>query len=123
MPSIPPVPILMYHKIGAPVATKADTFLNVSATDFARQMRLLQRLGYQGINFEQTVQGIRGKAPLPPKPICVTFDDGYEGVFDHASPLLTDLGWPATVFIPTMYVGSGNTWDESAGYPIVPIMG
>jgi len=29
----------------------------------------------------------------------LTFDDGYEGVFEHAWPLLRELGLPATVFV------------------------
>ena len=43
------VPVLMYHKVGAPVASPADTFLNVPAPVFARQMRFLARTGHQAV--------------------------------------------------------------------------
>src|SRR5262245_58570517 len=100
----PAVPVVMYHKVGAPVSTKLDRFLNVSATDFLRQMRLLKRLGYQGITQANMVKGLNGTGPLPRKPICITFDDGYQCVSDYAAPILAELSWPATVFVPTASV-------------------
>ena len=112
----------MYHKVGAPVATKADTFLNVSQRSFVRQMRLLKRLGYASVTFADGVEWLYGRKTLPGKPVCITFDDGYVNVADFAAPILHDLGWPATVFVPTAYVGGRNTWDEQYGHPILPIM-
>src|SRR5258708_39292216 len=105
------VPILMYHKVGAPVHSKNDSRLNVSARDFERQMRLLRRLGYTGITFQKTIEGLTGISPLPRKPVCITFDDGYECVAEHASPILADFGWPGVIFAPTAFVGQANTWD------------
>ncbi len=119
---LPSVPILMYHKVGAPIRTRADRFLNVSAPDFARQMRLLARLGYQGITFAEAAEGLAGARPLPQRPVCVTFDDGYANVAEFAAPVLERRGWPGTVFIPTAYVGGANTWPAGAGDPVLPIM-
>ena len=116
------LPILMYHKVGAAVSTKADTFLNVSQRSFERQMRVLKRLGYVGMTFAEGIERLQDGKPLPKKPVCVTFDDGYVSVSDFAAPVLRQLGWPGTVFVPTAYVGKSNTWDEAAGYPLLPIM-
>ncbi len=38
----------------------------------------------------------------------VTFDDGYAGVHELALPLLRDLRIPATVYVPTGYVGTAR---------------
>ncbi len=116
-----PLPILMYHKVGAPVASKADTFLNVSAKSFARQMRLLMRLGYTGITLAEGCERLAAGS-LPRRTVCVTFDDGYASVGDHAAPILDAYGWPATVFVPTAYVGGENQWDGMNGHPLLPIM-
>lgn len=116
------IPILMYHKVGVPVNSKADTFLNVSRHDFQRQMQVLRRMGYTGVTFVDAVEGLTEGKPLPKKPVCVTFDDGYTNVRENALPMLASLHWPATVFVPTAYVGSQNTWDVENGKPVLPIM-
>lgn len=117
------IPVIMHHKVGAPVRTNADRFLNVSARDFQRQARLLARLGYRGITFAQAVDGLFAGRPLPPRPVCITFDDGCACVGEHAAPVLAALGWPATVFVPTAHAGRENAWDRETGRPLLPLMG
>ena len=112
----------MYHKVGAPVQSKADRFVNVSPQSFRRQMRLLARMGYQAITFAEALEGLATSGPLPRRPVCVTFDDAYTNVAEHATPILAAHGWPATVFVPTAWVGDANRWDEGTGWPILPIM-
>lgn len=43
--------------------------------------------------------------------VAVTFDDAYESVLTHAAPILAEKGIPATVFVPTGYIGGLNSWD------------
>jgi peptidoglycan/xylan/chitin deacetylase (PgdA/CDA1 family) len=43
--------------------------------------------------------------PQDGKVVAVTFDDGYESVDALARPILDRLGIPATVFVPTRFVG------------------
>jgi peptidoglycan/xylan/chitin deacetylase (PgdA/CDA1 family) len=116
------IPILMYHKVGAPVRSPADRSLNVPAADLAKQMRLLARLGYRGITLAETVDALSGCGPAPRRPVCVTFDDGYATVAQHAAPVLAALGWPATVFVPSACVGRTNEWDMETGRAILPIL-
>jgi len=116
------IPVIMHHKVGEPVRTKADRFLNVSERDFARQVRALERLGYRGITLAQAVEGLFAASPLPRKPVCITFDDGYACVAQHAAPVLAALGWPATVFVPTAHAGRENAWDRDTGKPLLPLL-
>jgi peptidoglycan/xylan/chitin deacetylase (PgdA/CDA1 family) len=112
----------MYHKVGAPVRSKADTFLNVSAESFKRQIRVLRRIGFGAITIEDAARGLRNGTALPPRPICITFDDGYAITAESALSVLREAGWPATVFVPTANVGDFNRWDEPLGHPILPIL-
>src|SRR3989441_456259 len=41
----------------------------------------------------------------------LTFDDGYASLAQHAYPVLAELGFTATTFLITDYIGKTNTWD------------
>ena len=49
-------------------------------------------------------------SPGPPR-VAITFDDGYRSVLEHGLPVLRECGFPATIFVPTRWIGARNTWD------------
>lgn len=51
------------------------------------------------------------------KTILLTFDDGYEEVYDVFMERLAPRGVPALVFLVTDYAGRENAWDLSLGRP------
>ncbi len=112
----------MYHKVGAPVLCKRDSFLNVSAGTFRRQMRLLARLGYQARPFAEIVESLVCQRALPPRTFAITFDDGYRSVGEIAAPILEEFGLPATVFVVSDWVGRTNGWDRRNGRPELPLL-
>ncbi len=117
------VPILMYHKVGAPVHAREDTFLNVSTESFERQMRALDRLGYRAVTFAQAVSILRSGQPIPRRTFAITFDDGYSCVGDSAAPILARFSFAATVFVVSGAAGGENSWDAASGRPVLPLMG
>jgi peptidoglycan/xylan/chitin deacetylase (PgdA/CDA1 family) len=100
------VPILMYHRINvpAPGASPITRGLTVHPADFARQMRWLKRHGYRTVTQRELFEALFRGRRLGPKPILITFDDGYQDLFYQASPVLARLGMRATA-----YVISGRT--------------
>ena len=98
------VPILMYHSID----TKSDAtnrLLVVSPASFRRQMEFLKRHAYRVIPLDELVGLMRAGKPIPPKAVCVTFDEGYENNYSQAYPVLKELGFPATIFVVTGSIG------------------
>jgi peptidoglycan/xylan/chitin deacetylase (PgdA/CDA1 family) len=95
------VPILMYHLISVPrPSTPAMTRrLTVHPADFARQMNWLAQHGYHTITQRELFEALMCGRSLPPRPIIITFDDGYRGVFFNASPVLMHLGMHATAYV------------------------
>ncbi|HEY0060979.1 MAG TPA: polysaccharide deacetylase family protein [Telluria sp.] len=53
-----------------------------------------------------------GTGRMPPRAVCITFDDGYRSVHDLALPILKEFNLPATVFVTTGYIGGGNMWND-----------
>jgi peptidoglycan/xylan/chitin deacetylase (PgdA/CDA1 family) len=95
------VPILMYHRINVvkPSTPAASRGLTVHPADFARQMRWLKRHGYHTITQRDLFEALMCGRRLGPRPILITFDDGYRDVFFKASPVLKRLGMRATAYV------------------------
>ncbi len=115
---IPPlnVPILMYHAVeDAPRPPKYKHFY-VLADEFAGQMRMLKRASYSPITFQALAAARAGTAALPPKPVLLTFDDGYANLKTNVTPLMEQLGFAYTVFLVSERVGKTNDWVAPEGY-------
>jgi peptidoglycan/xylan/chitin deacetylase (PgdA/CDA1 family) len=92
-----PVPILEYHVLGAPAADAPYPELYVSRPDFHRQMDWLDQHGYQAVTLEAVESAWYDGGTLPPKPVVVSFDDGYRPQFTYALPELRKHGWPGVL--------------------------
>jgi peptidoglycan/xylan/chitin deacetylase (PgdA/CDA1 family) len=92
-PHLGPVPILEYHDFGAPPAGAPYPELFVGRTDFANQMDWLDERGYQAVTLEQVQEAWYHGGTLPPKPVVLSFDDGYRPQFTFALPTLRKHGW------------------------------
>lgn len=107
------VPILGYHRIWNLTSEPAfDYDLNLISADtasFRQQMQFLLR-HYDPIRLSDLMLAIEEGAPLPPRPVVITFDDGFEDNYTHAYPILRELGIPATVFVSTGLISSTETF-------------
>jgi peptidoglycan/xylan/chitin deacetylase (PgdA/CDA1 family) len=88
-----PVPILEYHVLGQPPEDAPYPELYVGRTDFSKQMDWLEEHGYQAVTLEQVQEAWYHGGTLPPKPIVLSFDDGYRPQFTFALPTLREHGW------------------------------
>lgn len=105
------VPILCYHDIG-PVAKGR---LLIGEKTFQEQMRYLKDNGFRTVTLGEYHEFLNQKRQLPKKTVMVTFDDGYKSFMRHAYPILKELGFTATLFVYTDYLGAGGnalTWPD-----------
>jgi peptidoglycan/xylan/chitin deacetylase (PgdA/CDA1 family) len=105
------VPILVYHNL----APQAKGRMVLGAKRFEEQMRYLKIQGYRVITVQQFVEFVSLKRQLPRKSVMLTFDDGYRSFFQYAYTVLNELGFSATLFVYTDYVGAGAnalTWAD-----------
>jgi len=107
------VPVLMYHYIRVnPVAgDRLGYGLSVTPTDFAAQMGWLVENGYHAVFPSELSAAMTQSAPLPTKPIVITFDDGYRDFYDQAWPVLRRYGLKSASAVVTNFVDKGDRGD------------
>lgn len=113
--------VLTYHDILPPGFPEGDPLfgMTVSTAEFEWQLDYLCRR-YSPINLQQFVDWISGVAPLPPRPLLLTFDDGHKNNVQFALPLLAKRRLPAVCFCLTAYLGQRSlTWVEEGYYRIL----
>ena len=103
-------PVLMYHDI----KVKPINGFDVSVDDFQAQLAWLEQEGYQSLSMDEFLQYVDAKRPFPEKTVLITFDDGYEGVYQYAAPALAKHKMKATFFIFKKGLNSALT-----GYPYI----
>ncbi len=104
------LPILMYHNIAhTPADLRVYRSLYVSPGKFARQMWLLQQLGFVGLSMSAALPYLRGQRQG--RVVVITLDDGYVDNLDAALPVLRDFGFSATAYMVSGSIGRFNVWD------------
>lgn len=98
-------PILLYHHIAS---SPSNNLYYVSPHEFEKQMYLLHEWGYKTISVEMLAKAINEGAPLPPKPIIITFDDGSETVYTTAFPIMQKYNFIGTIYVVHNYIGIPN---------------
>jgi peptidoglycan/xylan/chitin deacetylase (PgdA/CDA1 family) len=92
-----PVPILEYHVLGRPQTEVPYPDLYVPRASFRKQMDWLEAQGYEAVTLERVEEAWYDGATLPPKPMVVSFDDGYRPQYTFALPELRKHGWPGVL--------------------------
>ena len=89
------LPIIMYHSILKDSARQGKYV--VSPEVLASDLDALHERGYETVTVEDLVAYTQSGAPLPKKPVMLTFDDGYYNNYVYACPLLRQRGMRAVV--------------------------
>ena len=103
------VPILMYHVIAAPPASAPYPDLFVRPSEFSAQMAWLARHGFRAVTLKQVYDYWLKGTRLPPRPIVVSFDDGYLSHHTRALPMLRKHKWPGVLNLKVNAVRSKYT--------------
>lgn len=110
--------ILMYHRVASP--TVDPWKISVSPQNFAGHMQALSEMA-DVVPLQELPANLRkGRRSRPVA--AVTFDDGYLDSLVSAKPVLDDLGIPATIFVPTGWIGDLRPmwWDRLAHSLLAP---
>jgi peptidoglycan/xylan/chitin deacetylase (PgdA/CDA1 family) len=102
------VPILMYHyiRVNPNPFDRLGFGLSVTPADFEAQMTWLAANGYHTIDLQDLEGYLAGARSLPPRPVVLTFDDGYEDFYTTAYPILKAHHFTAVSYVVTGFLGA-----------------
>lgn len=98
------VPIFAFHS----VMPDSGYEYEISTGQLNELCSLLKQRGYQTISFQDLFAAVNGGKALPPKPVILTSDDGYQSVYQYAFPIVQSYGFKMTLFITTGLIGSSD---------------
>jgi len=115
------IPILMYHEIidkvpSLELSRKIQRSYLVSKNDFEEQVAYLKERGYHTIDLHDVTDAPGKEKKIIGKPIAITFDDGYEGNYLYALPILKKYNAISTFFITVGMVGKSCMLSWAQAY-------
>ncbi|PKL44301.1 MAG: hypothetical protein CVV41_06595 [Candidatus Riflebacteria bacterium HGW-Riflebacteria-1] len=93
--------VLVYHHL----QNKVTSDVSCTPEQFLSQMQALLAAGFTPINLAQTRRFLAGTLDDVRQPVLITFDDGYESLYQFALPVARQLEIPMTVFMITSRAG------------------
>ena len=108
------VAVLLYHNLD-----KHENGITITPQRFQQHLDMLQQEGYNVIDLKTLDLFLRGQANIPPNAVLITFDDGYQSVYQYAYPVLKKRHMPATLFVIVNHMGATDgeipkiTWEEA----------
>lgn len=94
------VPILIYHSVSDDPPSWIAPYA-VSQSRFRAHVDEIVRAGRNAVTVSDFVGSSAGGRPLPPRPVVITFDDGFADTLRVAAPILAARGLAATAYVTT----------------------
>ncbi|MFI6083683.1 polysaccharide deacetylase family protein [Streptomyces sp. NPDC051217] len=105
-PAKAPIPVLLYHAVmDDPPAWIAE--FTVTPRRFTDQLDAVVAAGRTPVPVSALVDGLTGGAPLPPRPVVLTFDDGFADLPGPTAEALAERALPATAYLTTGAITPG----------------
>ena len=105
MPAPATVAVLAYHSIDAAPA-RSFASLTVDPGLFDEQLAGLREAGLEAIPFCEVPATLAAGRDA----VAISIDDGFADAGQNAAPALLARGLPATLFVPSGYVGGSSRW-------------
>ncbi len=115
------VPVFLYHSVSDDPPSWLAPF-TVTPSAFRSQLDLIEDSGLSVIPLRRLVAAIHGGPPLPARAAVLTFDDGYADFYWTVAPILSDHGWPATLYLTTGAIHPPGRRSNGSLLPSAPML-
>ena len=113
---------LCYHAIENQSDDPVLAPYGVPPEQFSEQLDMLAGRGFHFVTPAQLAGFVRSSAPLPRRPVLLTFDDGYADLVDVARDVLRPRGIEALAFVVTDSETTTNEWDQVYGAKTIRLL-
>jgi glycosyltransferase involved in cell wall biosynthesis len=114
--------VLCYHAIEDQSDDPVLAPYGVSPRLFADQLDSLTMRGFCFVTPAQVAAFIGSNAPLPRRPVLLTFDDGYADLTNLARDVLQPRSIEGLAFVVTGFASATNEWDQTYGAKTVKLL-
>lgn len=104
--------VLLYHRVN----DLGDDPLTTRLQRFAEHMLVLRRY-YAVLPSSLVIEKLETGRPFPGNTVAIHFDDSYRDVFTYAKPVLAALDFPASMLVPSGYVGTERRYPQDDSSP------
>lgn len=107
-----PVRVFSFHR----VTDILEDGMTVSRERFKEQLVYIARY-HDVVTLERALDLLRAGTRLRRSVAVLTFDDGYRSVFEHAFPIMQEVGFPGSVFVSTDLVDTDRRFAHDSDSP------
>ena len=106
--------VITYHSIDP-----SGSAISISEAEFRRHVRWMATSGVTVVSLNELLT-----LPAEADAIALTFDDAFRSFGDIALDLLSEQGFPSTLFVVSGNVGGTNSWelDAASSLPVLPLL-
>lgn len=105
------IPVLLYHVV-SPNPDMSNQY-QFSLPEFKKQMDYLHANGYSTVSVEEFDRILHKTAPMPEKPVLLTFDDCTIDFYTNVYPILKQYGMKAIQFTVSNWVDTPGHMTSS----------
>lgn len=102
------LPILMYHNVTDKI--KLSNGLTICVEHLEQQLQFLVNNNYKTFHLSE----LEIITEIPKKSIVITFDDVTCNQLEFALPLLKKYNLKATFFVPFLFIGQADLWNDGS---------
>ncbi|MEW2082637.1 polysaccharide deacetylase family protein [Streptomyces sp. NPDC005283] len=104
---MPRIPVLLYHAVMDEPPDWIAEF-TVTPREFGAQLDAIVASGRTPVTIGALADQLAGRAPVPPRPVVLTFDDGFADLPRSTAEALAARALPATAYLTTGAITPGR---------------
>jgi peptidoglycan/xylan/chitin deacetylase (PgdA/CDA1 family) len=93
----------------------------ISKETFRRHLEEADKMGFEIASMTDALDVMAGRRTTKKDLLLVTFDDGYQDVYDHAFPVMKQMGVPGVMYLPSGFMGTNRRFNHDRLFHLINV--